>query len=171
MQFRISSGLFLVLILGAAAVAQAQSAPVLISPSASDPPLPADVTFSWSPVTSATAYYLYVGTTVGAKDIVNTGELATTSYSGSNLPPGITLYIRTWAKVGGHWSVYSDTQSQTSLAARVIRPVAGTQDLPTSLQFIWQRISGAQAYYLYVGTSLGAKDIVNTGELAGTSFN
>src|SRR4051794_19857048 len=42
----------------------------------------------WTSVANVQAYYLYVGTTVSAKDVVDTGEIQQTSYLASNLPPG-----------------------------------------------------------------------------------
>ena len=49
---------------------------------------------TWSTALNADAYYLYVGTTQGAKDLVNTGEMAGTSYLASALPSGQTLYAQ-----------------------------------------------------------------------------
>ena len=47
----------------------------------------------WTSVENVQAYYLYVGTTVGAKDLVNTGETLQTSYLASGLPAGQTLQL------------------------------------------------------------------------------
>src|SRR5579884_1478780 len=44
-------------------------------------------------------------------------------------------------------------------------PVAGQQNVSTAQPFSWTAVSGALGYYLYVGTSAGAKDLVNTGEI------
>ena len=62
----------------------------------------------WTAIPNAQAYYFYVGSTPGAKDLVNTGEMAATEYRVSSLPPGQPLYARLWTKVGGVWR-YSDT--------------------------------------------------------------
>lgn len=51
---------------------------------------------------------LYVGTTVGAKDVVNTGETASSSFLATNVPTGQTLFARIWTKAGGVWR-YSDS--------------------------------------------------------------
>src|SRR5438067_10965459 len=61
----------------------------------------ADLTqpMEWTSAPDAQAYYVYVGTTVGAKDLVNTGELQSTSYQALNLPLDQTLYVRLWTKV------------------------------------------------------------------------
>jgi len=58
---------------------------------------------TWTAVPGASAYYLYVGSSLGAKDLVNTGELHVTSYLAPRLPTGQVLYARLWTKVAGHW--------------------------------------------------------------------
>ena len=71
----------------------------------------ADLTrpFQWTSVPNAQAYYLYVGTALGAKDLVNTGEIRQTSYLvGTPLPTGQTLYARIWTKIAGGWR-YNDS--------------------------------------------------------------
>src|SRR5204862_1563824 len=59
--------------------------------------------FAWTTVPNAQAYYLYVGTTQGANNLVNTGEIQTTSYSATTLPTNTLLYARLWTKVDGVW--------------------------------------------------------------------
>ena len=54
----------------------------------------------WTSVAHVQAYYLYVGTTRGAKDLVDTGEILQTSYLAAQLPAGQTVYARMWTKVG-----------------------------------------------------------------------
>src|SRR6266568_3632854 len=46
----------------------------------------------WTSVANVQAYYLYVGSTPGAKDLVNSGQTLQTSYLALNLPAGQTLY-------------------------------------------------------------------------------
>src|SRR4051794_22748031 len=48
--------------------------------------------FQWTQVADAEAYYLYVGTTAGAKDLVNTGEVQYTARTITGLPYSTTLY-------------------------------------------------------------------------------
>src|SRR5436305_699848 len=57
--------------------------------------------FTWSAVANAQSYYLYVGTTAGAKDVVDSLELQDTSFSVWSLPIGRTLYARLWTQVNG----------------------------------------------------------------------
>jgi hypothetical protein len=49
-------------------------------------------------------YYLYVGDTPGANNVINTGEITQTSYPMTGLPVGTTLYAKLWTRVGGCWT-------------------------------------------------------------------
>jgi len=61
-------------------------------------------TFSWTG-TGVLEYWLYVGTTKGAKDIYNSGSLGTaTSTTVNGLPTdGSTVYLRLWHREEGGW--------------------------------------------------------------------
>ncbi len=140
----------------------------LITPS--DKSMTADLSkpFEWTAIPNAESYYLYVGRSIGAKDVVDSGELHATSYLAANLPRGEVLYARLWTRVGGHW--YYRDSTFGAVIARLASPLDGatTIDLPQIFQ--WTGIPNAQAYYLYVGTAAGAKDVVDTGELHQTSY-
>jgi len=70
-----------------------------------------DLHFQWTSITGAQGYYLYVGTSPGAKDIVNTGGLPNTynSWPGIGLPFGKTLYVTIWTELAGVWWPGSST--------------------------------------------------------------
>jgi hypothetical protein len=125
--------------------------------------------FVWTEVPGAEAYYLYVGTRSGAKDVVDTGEIKDLSYTARALPAGQRLYARIHTKVEGGWyqtEVFFDSAG-TSL---LLYPRAGAGDVSARELFRWSAVQDAQAYYLYVGTAPGAKDVVDTGEIADTGY-
>jgi len=125
--------------------------------------------FTWTDA-DGEAYYLYVGSSRGANDIVNSGEIQTTSY---RAPPGVLgnayLYARLWTKHGGTWS-YVDSTFYTSSLARLLSPINGGTVTNPFEPFTWNSIASVQAYYLYVGTAPGAKDLVNSGETQQTTY-
>jgi hypothetical protein len=123
----------------------------------------------WTTVQNAQAYYLYVGTTVGEKDLVNTGEIQTTSYSMANLPPGVA-YARIWVKAAGEWR-YTDSTFTVTPLSYVTYPGNGSIVTDLSQPLRWTTVANAQAYYLYVGSTPGAKDLINTGEIQATSYS
>ena len=53
-------------------------------------------------------YYVYVGTTPGAKDLLDSAEITTSSLPATRLPANQLLYLRLWTKIGGVWR-YSDS--------------------------------------------------------------
>ena len=53
--------------------------------------------------------------TAGAKNLVDTGGLQSTSYLAVGLPANQTLYARIWAQVGGVWR-FSDSEFEMSTA-------------------------------------------------------
>jgi hypothetical protein len=122
------------------------------------------VPFQWSAVPGAQAYYLYVGTSPGAKDLIDTGELTGTSFRVAMLPPNRTLYARLYTKVSGTWLSGGDVSFTSSSSADFYDPANGqTTPLPF---FRWSGVTGAQAYYLYVGTSFRSANLVNSGEIS-----
>ena len=127
----------------------------------------------WTSVTDAQAYYLYLGSSPGAKDLVNTGEIRQTSYQPASVPTGQLLYARLWTRVDGIWRFADSTftaAAVASLAAVVTSPLNGTTDADLSRPIQWTSVPNVQAYYLYVGSTPGGKDLVNTGEIQQTSY-
>jgi hypothetical protein len=128
----------------------------------------------WTTVGVAQAYYLYVGLILGTNDLVNTGEIQQTSYLATGLPGNQTVFARLWTKLGGVW-LFSDSGFTTAAAtvpvvATLISPVNGATNVDMTQPMQWTTIAGAQAYYLYVGSTLGGSDLVNTGEIPQTSY-
>ena len=125
--------------------------------------------FRWTAVTGATAYYLYVGTSPGARDVVDTGETASTTWHVPSLPPATTLYARIWTKLAGVLR-FEEISFQTSAGADFIFPRDGDINIALPQLFRWTAAPGALAYYLYIGSATGGRDLLDTGEIAGTSF-
>ncbi len=124
----------------------------------------------WTEVDDAEAYVLWVGTSPGAKDVVNTVELQQTAYQPAYLPPNQTLYARIWTRVGGIWRFSASTFSAAPLTATLTVPADAATNVSPLQLLQWTSVSNAQAYVLWVGTSPGANDAVNTVELQQTSY-
>jgi hypothetical protein len=124
---------------------------------------------AWTSVANAQAYYLYVGTVAGAKDLVNTGEIQTTSAMAANLPSDQTVHARLWTKVGGIWR-HADSSFSVHPLATLLYPPDGGASIDQSRPASWTSVSGAQAYYLYIGLTPGARDVLDSRETSLTSF-
>lgn len=131
--------------------------------------------FAWAPALGAGAqgYYLVVGTSKGASNLVNSGTLPTsrTSYFMPNLAPG-TLWARIMTKVNGTFSRFQDISFTAAPGQGTLtNPTNGQTGVPTSGTFTWTAGTGAGVggYYLVVGTTQGASDVVNSKGLSATT--
>ncbi len=95
------------------------AAAAIISPTPSSTLTSASTTFTWSAVTGATSYYLWVGTTLGGYNLANTGPFYGTSATVSLPTNGTTIYVRLWTFInGGATQLHNDyTYSAASAAS------------------------------------------------------
>ena len=82
---------------------------------------------------------------------------------------GNTIYARLYSFVGGAW-VFNDFVYEAaggpSSKTQMATPASGTKLSSGTVPFTWNAGSGAAAYWLYVGNSLGAGDLYDSGSLA-----
>jgi hypothetical protein len=149
--------------------------PALISPVPGSPLSGSTVTFQWTakeiPVTE---WWLYLGTSQGAKDLYNSGSLGTSlSTTVSSLPTdGSIIFARLWYRMASGWKDI-DAQyaagNQTGLPA-FTSPTPGSPSTGSTVTFRWTANgSPVTEWWLYLGTSQGANDLYNSGSL-GTSL-
>jgi hypothetical protein len=112
---------------------------------------------------------VYVGTTIGAADLVNTGQIFQTSYAAPKLLVGQLLYARLWTEVGNVWR-YADSTFTPAPIARLLAPLDGATNVDVSVPLQWTAVPGAQAYELYVGTAVGAHDLLDSRQTPLTSY-
>lgn len=164
----------LIVLSAPALLAQVQIASLLTPPNGATNVNPmAPVQFTWTAVSDEQCYYLYVGTTQGSDNVVNSRSTQATSFSAYVTSPNTQFWVRLWTEVNGSW-YYHDTIFTTGAGmARLITPVNGASNIDPSLpvQFTWTSVPGEQTYYLYVGTAQGAKNIVNSGQTQQTSWS
>jgi hypothetical protein len=170
-RLRRAAWLFLLAALATASRAYAANAVTIVSPVNGTTEADFSRPIQWTSRADAQCYYLYVGSSPGAKDLVDTGETQQTSYLPGDLPADRTLYARMWTKAGGVWQYVDSTFSATSVqTAKLTFPADGATNVNVVFPVRWTRVATVQAYYLYVGTTPGAKDLVNTGETLQTSY-
>lgn len=154
---------------------QATQAKAMIVSPANGSTLPGStVTFTWSGGVGATNYYLWIGTTEGARDLKNvTLGPSDTSYTATNLPTtGATLYVRLYSRINGVNLYNSYTYIAASQAkAEIISPANGSTLPGSTVTFTWSGGLGVTNYYLWIGTTEGARDLTNvTLEPGATSY-
>jgi hypothetical protein len=127
---------------------------------------------TWSAVSGVQAYTLYLGSSVGAKNLYYSGETLATSVTVPNLPTNTLCYARMWTKKNNTW-FYQDTTFTTgsgSVIAQLIYPTNGATNVDPWNPFSWTAVTGATSYGLIVGTSSGASDVYVSPALTTTSL-
>ena len=131
--------------------------------------VPTSGTFTWTAVEGAEAYYLYVGSVPGAKDLVDTGAMQRTRYTTfAHLPRQQTLYATIWTRIFGKWYYHSSsftTKAGTSEASSMIFPTDGAMDVEIAQPFQWQEAGNSNIYRLIIGSADGMADICDSGEI------
>jgi len=96
--------------------------------------------FSWVSSADTTEYWLYVGSTLGAKDIHNSGSLGTsTSTTVSSLPTdGSTFHVRLWHLDEANWlnTDFTYTAFAAPSDSGMSEIPAWAQVLPTTQRFV-----------------------------------
>jgi hypothetical protein len=125
---------------------------------------------TWTAVTSVQAYYLYVGTTPGARNIIDSHETLLTRFPIAGLlPAGSTLYARLWTKVGGAWRYRDSTFTASPLVPQFVYPTDGAVGVNPSTPFAWAPPANSTAHQLVVGTTPGANGLFDSGQIGATS--
>lgn len=131
--------------------------------------LGSQVTFSWTFGTAASEYWLYVGNSFGATDILSSGPIApsTTSLVVSNIPTdGRTIYAVMWSLTSSGWvdntySFIAATAGSGVVPAQLVSPSIGsTLSGGTNMTFSWTSGTLVDEYFIALGTSPGQTDIV-----------
>jgi len=136
----------------------------LVTPSDNSTFTGSTVTFSWSPSPGADLYWLDVGNSIAHGDIFG-GALASLSNTVNNIPcDGRTIYVQLWTHLNGAWQNpgrYEDTAFTGSCgggSGGITSPTAGSVLASPSQAFTWNPVSGADQYWLDVGTQVGVGD-------------
>jgi hypothetical protein len=119
----------------------------------------ASATFSWTPGTGATAYWLDVGPAAGNGAYFGQNVGLATSQAVSGLPTnGSTVYVRLWTLLSGVWQYYDyayTAAGASSGKAQITSPTPGSTLNGAAETFTWSAGTGATAYWLDVGPTCG----------------
>ncbi len=127
--------------------------------------------FTWYPSTSAQAYWIDVGSTQGGNNYYQSGSLPTTTLSQTvnSLPTdGSTIYVTLWTEISGQWmnNQYTYTAFSSGSAKGVITsPTPGSTLTGSSVLFTWTAGTGATAYWIDAGSTLGGNQYFQSGNI------
>ncbi|MGA2771780.1 MAG: SBBP repeat-containing protein [Bryobacteraceae bacterium] len=142
--------------------------PQLVSPAAGTVLSAPSVTFIWNSVPGATDYWIDVGTAPAQGNIIAGFTGGATSFTISLLGylTGGTIYVQLYSKcpginlVPGTGSQFQFSTSQLPTNPQLISPTAGTVLSTSLVTFTWNAVSGAQDYWIDVGTAPAQGNII-----------
>ena len=129
-----------------------------------------NVTLAWSargaPVTQ---WWLYVGSSQGQLDLLNSGSLGSSlSTTVAGLPTdGSQVHVRLWFMIQGVWqSADFQYTAATAGTPEITSPTPGSVLPGSTVTFEWTgNLAPVTQWWLYVGSSQGQLDLVNSGSL------
>ncbi len=133
----------------------------MISPTAGSTFASTTQTFTWTAATGATQYWLDVGTVLGEGNIQGSATTAT-SMTVTNIPcTGQTIYTQLWTYMNGAWispNRYTYTACTAPSSPNIASPVSTSILNSPSQTFSWNPVSGADQYWLDVGSQVATGD-------------
>jgi hypothetical protein len=148
--------------------------PAITTPAASSTLVGASQLFQWTANGAAvTEWWLYVGASIGASTYFDSGSLgaATTQVNVTGLPTnGSTVHARLWYRVAGLWSSrdfqYTAATGPGPGNPAITSPVPSSTLSGANVVFQWTANGAAVTeWWLYLGTSSGAKNLHDSGSL------
>jgi hypothetical protein len=150
--------------------------PGLYSPAPGSTLAGSSANFQWNGPANATAFWIDVGSLAGTHDYYSSGSLPTTTLSATvnSLPSnGSAVYVTLYWQIAGSWTPnpYTFTAFNANAGAAVLNtPIPGSTLAGTSVSFGWSAGAGATAYWMDIGSTLGAHDYYSSGNL-GTALS
>jgi hypothetical protein len=143
---------------------------VITSPAPSTTLTGSSVTFTWTAGNGATAYWIDVGSSAGGNQYYQSGNLGNVlTKTINNLPTnGSTVYVTLYSLVNGQWlsNQYTYTAYNAGSALGVMQTPSPGSTLSGNVQtFTWSAGSGATAYWMDVGSTLGGNNYYQSGNL------
>jgi hypothetical protein len=123
-------------------------------------------TFTWSAVSGATDYWVYVGTTgLGSSNVfLNSSAITATSQAVTGLPTSGKIYVRVYSFVGGFWTSIDFTYTGGSSSGPTISLS------PTALTFASTTVGSTSAAQTVTVKNTGTSAVTLTSEtLTGTN--
>jgi hypothetical protein len=121
------------------------------------------VNFQWENV-GAPAYYMWIGRSIGGKEMYNASQGTNTSKTFINFPNnGSNVYVRIFTKISDRWFYHDYTYTTVTRSVNSARMTSPTNDstfTSTTVNFQWENV-GAPAYHIWIGTSIGGYELYN----------
>jgi uncharacterized protein YodC (DUF2158 family) len=131
------------------------------------------VTFTGGHTSQDTEHWLYVGTSVGANNLHDSGSMGTGhTRTVTGLPTSGTIHVRWYTKnSSGSWLRQDHTYTMNAdggggaFPPPMATPAPGSTLTSTTVDFTGGHTSQDAAHWLYVGTSVGANNLHDSGSM------
>ena len=125
--------------------------------------------FTWT-ANSGTQFWVTAGNGPGGNNYYNSGNLGNvTTVNVTGLPTdGSQVYVTLFSYVGGQWIYTQDTYTAYNLSSALgvmQTPIPGSTLSGAVQTFTWSAGSGASAYWLDVGSTMGGNNYYQSGNL------
>jgi hypothetical protein len=124
--------------------------------------------FLWNAGVNSDLYRLTVGTSAGAANLFDSGEMTGTSVAMPNLPRNQTLHLRLGSRVAGVWR-NADTTFRMLPAATFVYPTNNATGVRPTV-FSWSSVTTGATYRLLIGTTAGGSDVADSGTISASSY-
>ena len=143
---------------------------VITSPAPTSTLTGSSVAFTWTAGAGATAYWIDAGSSAGGNQYFQSGNLGNVlTKTVTGLPiNGSTVYVTLYSLVGGQWlnNQYTYTAYNAgSLLGVMQTPIPGSTLSGNVATFTWSAGSGATAYWMDVGSTVGGNNYYQSGNL------
>jgi subtilisin family serine protease len=118
--------------------------------------------FNWSAGSGIEEYWLTIGTTAGAGQVLDASMGRNLSREVSGLPANGTLFIRLWSRSGTTWLSTSTTYEMSTIRAAMTSPTPGRTVNNNSVQLSWSAGTNVTQYWLEAGTTQGGKQLLDS---------
>src|SRR5690242_6823243 len=99
-----------------------------------------------------------MGSAPNTADLLSQSMGLNTSFTVNNIPiDGRSIYVTLSSYIGGQWKnlSYHYTTAGAASAAQIVTPQNGSTLQSANVTFTWNAASGAQEYYLQMGSQQG----------------
>ncbi|HUK43352.1 MAG TPA: hypothetical protein VLW48_02800 [Candidatus Bathyarchaeia archaeon] len=127
--------------------------------------------FQWFGYPGTMAFWIDIGSTVGASNYYQSGSLPNTTLSATvnTLPTdGSTVYVRLYSLVNGQWQPLDFTYNAfngSNAKGVITTPAPGSNLAGGSVPFTWSAGTGATAYWIDAGSTPGGNQYFQSGNL------
>ena len=157
----------------------AQSCPSLVYPLNGSVNIPVNTTVSWNKVEGVTGYIISIGTVPGGNDIIQSQTSINSFSPPLGLPDNTQIYVTITLFFFDLPNIQCPSQSFKTediiippVCAFLISPKDGATNVNVGANISWAYVTGADGYFLSIGTSPGIGDVINDFDVGNTlQFN